>query len=180
LVYNEIIRQIEARPTESDPEIEPTSFSFEITHLGNAILKSGLSPEEGLLVYLDLQRAQKGIVLSNELHMLYLLSPVSLTFNVNWNKYHSVFNRLLPVEKCICEHIGIEENLIVAYGSGYASNETHFKREIALREKPESSKPDSNMKQEVKEDYASPVRLKVPSTGKTPLRHKLISQISKF
>jgi hypothetical protein len=45
LVYNEIIRQLEE---------DERSFKFEVTHLGNAILKSGLSPEEGLLVYLDL------------------------------------------------------------------------------------------------------------------------------
>lgn len=96
--------------------------------------------------------------------MLYLLSPVSLTFNVNWNKYHTVFKRLSPIERRICELIGIEEDLIIAYGAGYGQSEMTFKREIAQRE----------------EDYASPVRLKVPSTGKTPLRHKLISQMTKF
>lgn len=129
LVYNEIVRQNERHKDGKDPESEPTSFSFEITHLGSAILKSGLSPEEGLLVYLDLQKAQKSIILSNELHLLYLLSPVSLSFNVNWNKYHMVYNRLLPIEKRICELIGIEEGLIVAYGHGYAQNETQFRRD---------------------------------------------------
>jgi hypothetical protein len=104
-----------------------------------------------------------GITLSNELHMLYLLSPVSLSFNVNWGKYHSVFNKLLPVEKRICEHIGIKEDLIVAYGCGFAQNETEFKREV-----------------EPCVSATSPVRLQIPSTGTTPLRHKLISQICKF
>ena len=33
-----------------------------------AILKSGLTPEEGLLVYLDLMEANQGIILANELH----------------------------------------------------------------------------------------------------------------
>jgi hypothetical protein len=55
--------------------------------------------------------------------------------------------------------IGIEEELIVAYSHGYANNETHFKRLEIPKD----------------ENNASPVRLKVPSTGKTPLRHKLIS-----
>ena len=41
-----------------------------------AIMKSNLSPEEGLMVYLDLQNAQQKIVLQNELHLLYLLTPV--------------------------------------------------------------------------------------------------------
>lgn len=43
-------------------------FQFEITQLGMAILKSGLTPEEGLLVYLDLVQANQGIILANELH----------------------------------------------------------------------------------------------------------------
>jgi DNA polymerase theta len=93
-----------------------------------------LSPEEGLLVYLDIQRAQKNIILSNELHLLYLLSPVSLSFHVNWKKYHLVFKQLAPVERRICNLIGIDEDSIVAFGEGVGSSNMNFKREIELRE----------------------------------------------
>jgi hypothetical protein len=61
--------------------------------------------------------------------------------------------------------IGIEEELIVAYAHGYANNETQFKRLDTHKDKEMPSV----------EDNVSPVRLKVPSTGKTPFRHKLIS-----
>ena len=90
-------------------------LKFEVTQLGAGILRSSLSPEEGLLVYVDLQHAQKGLILSNELHMLYLLTPVSLSFRVNWRLYHQIFKRLMPIEQRICEKIGITEELIVNY-----------------------------------------------------------------
>lgn len=63
-------------------------------------MKSNLSPEEGLMVYLDLQTAQQKIVLQNELHLLYLLTPVISTsgINVNWRLFHSIFKRLTPIE----------------------------------------------------------------------------------
>ena len=59
-----------------------------------AIMKSGLTPEEGLLVYLDLKQANQGLILANELHQLYLLTPVSLSFKVLWRKYHNIYNQL--------------------------------------------------------------------------------------
>ena len=74
-----------------------------------------MSPEEWLLVYLDLMEAYKGLILANELHLLYMLTPISLSFNVNWQLYHSIFKKLLPIEQRICEMIGISEDVIVAY-----------------------------------------------------------------
>jgi DNA polymerase theta len=109
---------------------------YELTQLGAGILRSGLAPEEGLLVYDDLKRAQGGLILSNELHMLYLLTPVSLAFRVDWRLYHKIFKRLSPVEQRICEKIGIDEELIVAYAhsnSGGVSNEiTNFKKDVIM------------------------------------------------
>ena len=93
-MYNEIIKHVKITSImkqldESNASSECHELAyFECTHLGSAILKSSLAPEEGLLVYLDLLQAQKRIILSNELHLLYLLTPVSLSFRVNWHLYH--------------------------------------------------------------------------------------------
>lgn len=43
------------------------------TQLGAATLSSSLSPPESLAVFADLQRAMKGFVLENDLHILYLV-----------------------------------------------------------------------------------------------------------
>jgi len=75
---------------------------YKSTKLGKAILKSGLLPEEGLIVFIDLQEAQKSLVLQNELHLLYLLTPVSMPeINVNWQLYYRIFKALSPIEKMI-------------------------------------------------------------------------------
>lgn len=41
------------------------------THLGCATMSSSLSPPEALGIFADLQRAMKGFVLENDLHILY-------------------------------------------------------------------------------------------------------------
>lgn len=44
------------------------------THLGTATLSSSLSPTDTLDIFADLQRAMKGFVLENDLHIVYLVS----------------------------------------------------------------------------------------------------------
>ena len=43
------------------------------TQLGGAVLASALSPDEGLVVFAELQKARKCFVLENELHIVYLV-----------------------------------------------------------------------------------------------------------
>ena len=64
--------------------------------------------------------------MANELHQLYLLTPVSLAFKVLWQKYHYIFKRLNEIEKGICKRIGITEGHIAAYDAEQASSGTNF------------------------------------------------------
>lgn len=43
------------------------------TQLGSAVVASGLSPDEGLVVFGELQKARRCFVLENELHTVYLV-----------------------------------------------------------------------------------------------------------
>lgn len=56
------------------------------TQLGAATLSSSLSPPEALGIFADLQRAMKGFVLENDLHILYLVHILKLagTFSVGY------------------------------------------------------------------------------------------------
>ena len=47
---------------------------FAPTQLGAAVLASSLSPDEGLTVFAELQKARQCFVLENELHIVYLVS----------------------------------------------------------------------------------------------------------
>ena len=50
---------------------EGVHSQFVATQLGSAILASSLSPDEGILVFTELQRARRCFVLENELHIIY-------------------------------------------------------------------------------------------------------------
>lgn len=68
--------------------------------------------------------------------MLYLLTPVSLSFRVDWRLYHKIYKKLSPVELRICEKIGIDEELIVAYSQQSGMNEINdmqnFKKDVVI------------------------------------------------
>ena len=44
------------------------------SQLGSAVLSSAMSPDEGLTVFTELQKARRCFVLENELHVIYLVS----------------------------------------------------------------------------------------------------------
>lgn len=52
----------------------PSSEVFRATPLGSAVLASALSPDEGLMVFSELQKARRCFVLENDLHLVYVVS----------------------------------------------------------------------------------------------------------
>lgn len=56
-----------------DSVSSPPDEQYCPTQLGAATLSSSLSPPEALGIFADLQRAMKGFVLENDLHILYLV-----------------------------------------------------------------------------------------------------------
>lgn len=50
--------------------------------------------------------------MSNELHLLYLLTPIITDFRVDWNKFELVYNNLFKDELKICDLIGIDPDFI--------------------------------------------------------------------
>ncbi|XP_032128314.1 DNA polymerase theta-like isoform X2 [Sapajus apella] len=72
LLENEFIQITEASDGTEGKVYHPA-------HLGSATLSSSLSPADTLDIFADLQRAMKGFVLENDLHIVYLVSSVVLT-----------------------------------------------------------------------------------------------------
>ena len=70
------------------------------TQLGTAVLSSALSPDEGLIVFAELQKARKCFVLETELHIIY---QVKIRFLFIYNN-----TRLNIVNKSIYLNIFIE------------------------------------------------------------------------
>jgi replicative superfamily II helicase len=59
-----------------DRLIHETSSSYEPTQVGCAIVASALTPEDGLFVHAEMQRALASFVMESEMHSLYLFTPI--------------------------------------------------------------------------------------------------------
>ena len=68
------------------------------TQLGSAVVASALSPDEGLAVFAELQKARRCFVLENELHVIYLVSRVIPSKIFNGRKCVNIFFAYSEVE----------------------------------------------------------------------------------
>lgn len=73
------------RELEETGLIEINGSLLEATTLGQAIVASSLTPEDGLFVHRELRKALGAFVLDGELHVLYAFTPVqSAEGSINW------------------------------------------------------------------------------------------------
>ena len=56
--------------------------SYTATLLGQAIVASSLSPEDGLVVYQDFKKALEAFVLDGEMHVFYMFTPLQATQSI--------------------------------------------------------------------------------------------------
>ncbi|XP_046723327.1 DNA polymerase theta isoform X2 [Silurus meridionalis] len=89
------------------------------THLGSATLSSSLSPPEALGIFADLQRAMKGFVLENDLHILYQITPVYVDWTtIDWYQFFCLWEQLPSAMKRVAEMVGIQEGFLARSVSG--------------------------------------------------------------
>ncbi|XP_009946472.1 PREDICTED: DNA polymerase theta-like, partial [Leptosomus discolor] len=83
------------------------------THLGSATLSSSLSPIEAMEIFADLQRAMKSFVLENDLHIVYLVTPVYEEWTtIDWYQFFCLWEKLPASMKRVAELVGIEEGFL--------------------------------------------------------------------
>lgn len=91
----------------------PTNSIYEPTALGKGTLASGLPPEDALLVRKDLLQARNGLVLSTDLHMTFLITPLSEDLPIDWHRYYDMYNRLSEAERRVAEFVGVRPKYIM-------------------------------------------------------------------
>ncbi|XP_075449000.1 DNA polymerase theta isoform X3 [Ascaphus truei] len=107
------------------------------TKLGSATLSSSLSPSEALGIFADLQRAMKGFVLENDLHILYLVTPVYEEWTtIDWYQFFCLWEKLPVSMKRVAELVGIEEGFLARSVNGkiIAKNERQH-RQMAIHKR---------------------------------------------
>ncbi|CAO2631998.1 DNA polymerase theta [Lemmus lemmus] len=83
------------------------------THLGSATLSSSLSPTDTLDIFADLQRAMKGFVLENDLHIVYLVTPVFEDWTgIDWYRFFCLWEKLPTSMRRVAELVGVEEGFL--------------------------------------------------------------------
>ncbi|XP_005896144.2 DNA polymerase theta isoform X1 [Bos mutus] len=106
LLENEFIQITEASDGTEGNVYHPT-------HLGSATLSSSLSPIDTLDIFADLQRAMKGFVLENDLHIVYLVTPVFEDWTtIDWYRFFCLWEKLPASMKRVAELVGIEEGFL--------------------------------------------------------------------
>ncbi|XP_041839070.1 DNA polymerase theta isoform X2 [Melanotaenia boesemani] len=89
------------------------------TQLGSATLSSSLSPPEALGIFADLQRAMKGFVLENDLHLLYLITPLYAEWTtIDWYQFFCLWEQLPSSMKRVAELVGVQEGFLARSVSG--------------------------------------------------------------
>ena len=112
---------------------------YEPTRKGMAVGLSGMSPEEGHELHADLKLAREGFVLSNDLHMLYLLTPISASalLRVSWQKYYNFCGSGGVVgesDKSVMRALGLTESFLCMKSQGRGSHSArHAEQERRAR-----------------------------------------------
>lgn len=95
--------------------IYQTSSSYEPTQIGTAIVASALTPEDGLFVHSEMQRALASFVIESEMHGLYLCTPIpapSQPIEIQWPIFRSHIDSLSEADLRAFTLIGISPSLV--------------------------------------------------------------------
>ncbi|KAK2765359.1 hypothetical protein FQN54_008205 [Arachnomyces sp. PD_36] len=70
--------------------------SYEPTQLGQAIVGSSFSPEDGLFVYAELKKGLQAFVMDGEMHVFYMFTPVQMgpPNEIDWPVFRDEIDRL--------------------------------------------------------------------------------------
>uniref|UniRef100_A0A8C0ZMU3 DNA polymerase theta n=1 Tax=Castor canadensis TaxID=51338 RepID=A0A8C0ZMU3_CASCN len=110
---------------------------YHSTHLGSATLSSSLSPADTLDIFADLQRAMKGFVLENDLHIVYLVTPMFEDWiTIDWYQFFCLWEKLPTSMKRVAELVGVEEGFLArcVKGKVVARTERHH-RQMAIHKR---------------------------------------------
>ncbi|XP_064208196.1 DNA polymerase theta isoform X1 [Anguilla rostrata] len=107
------------------------------THLGTATLSSSLSPPEALGIFADLQRAMKGFVLENDLHILYQITPVYAEWmTIDWYQFFCLWESLPSSMKRVAEMVGIQEGFLArSVGGKIVAKTEKQRRQMAIHKR---------------------------------------------
>ncbi|KAK8319113.1 hypothetical protein V6Z12_A13G219900 [Gossypium hirsutum] len=103
------------------------------TPLGRAAFGSSLCPEESLIVLDDLSRAREGFVLASDLHLVYLVTPINVEVEPDWELYYERFMELSALEQSVGYRVGVTEPFLMRMAHGVPISKSNGLRDSLKR-----------------------------------------------
>jgi DNA polymerase theta len=92
---------------------ECNGSEYSATSLGQAIVASSLTPEDGLFVHRELRKAMRAFVMDGEMHVLYSFTPVQAAHgNINWQIFRKEVDRLDESNLRVLEFVGLKPHVL--------------------------------------------------------------------
>lgn len=90
--------------------------SYEPTELGQAIVASAFSPEDGMFVYEELKRALQAFVMDGDMHVFYMFTPlqVALTTEIDWPTFRDQLENLDESGLRALQFVGVQPGFVNA------------------------------------------------------------------
>ncbi|KAK6161831.1 hypothetical protein DH2020_001672 [Rehmannia glutinosa] len=113
---------------------------YTTTPLGRASFGSSLCPEESLVnislflpfIYtLHHDRAREGFVLASELHLVYLVTPINVDVEPDWELYYERYMQLSSLDQSVGNRVGVQEPFLMRMAHGAPPRALHRSRDNA-------------------------------------------------
>lgn len=95
---------------------ETSEMNYIATRLGTACLASSMPPNDGFLLFSELQKSRQSFVLESDLHAVYLVTPFSVCYqmqDIDWLGYLDMWERLPASTRRVGEMVGVREAFLV-------------------------------------------------------------------
>lgn len=88
--------------------------SYEATQLGQAIVASAFSPEDGLFVHEELRRALQAFVMDGDMHIFYMFTPlqVAVTTQIDWPIFRGQLDNLDESGIRALQFVGVQPGFV--------------------------------------------------------------------
>lgn len=86
---------------------------FKATLLGEAIVASSLTPEDGLFIHRELRKALQAFVMDGEMHVLYSFTPVQTAqITINWQIFRKEMDGFDGSNLRAMDFVGLKPSII--------------------------------------------------------------------
>jgi DNA polymerase theta len=88
--------------------------SYEASLLGQAVVASAFSPEDGIFVYEELKRALQAFVMDGDMHIFYMFTPFQEAMNtpIDWPIFRDQLDRLDESGLRALQFVGVQPGFV--------------------------------------------------------------------